>query len=77
MQIRVLAFAQVRIALGFNECIVESSQTETPRAILRKIAPDYHPDRSTRVAVNQEFADWDTPVGVAFEMAIIPMVSGG
>jgi molybdopterin converting factor small subunit len=77
MQIKVLAFAQARLALGFGERMVESLQTETPRAILRKIAPDYIPDRSTRVAVNQIFSEWDEPVGVAFEMAIIPMVSGG
>jgi molybdopterin converting factor small subunit len=77
MQIKVFAFAQARLALGFSERIVESSQTETPRAILRKIAPDYLPDRSTRVAVNQMFSEWDAPVGIAFEIAIIPMVSGG
>jgi molybdopterin converting factor small subunit len=77
MQIKVLAFAQARLALGFSERMVESSQTETPRGILCRIAPDYLPDKSTRVAVNQIFSEWDAPVGVAFELAILPMVSGG
>lgn len=77
MQIKILAFAQARLALGFSECTVEVSQTETPRAILNRMAPEYSPDRATRVAVNQIFADWDAPVGTAVEIAIIPMVSGG
>jgi molybdopterin converting factor small subunit len=77
MQIKVLAFAQARLALGFSQRLVEALETETPRIILRNIAPEYLPDQSTRVAVNQNFAEWDAPVGVAFEMAIIPMVSGG
>lgn len=77
MQIKVLAFAHARLALGFGERVVETSQTETPRAILLRIAPGYLLDKSTRVAVNQNFTDWDTPLGDALEMAIIPMVSGG
>lgn len=77
MQIKVLAFAQARLALGFSERMVATSQTETPRAILRQIAPEYLPDRSTRVAINQIFSEWDAPVGDAVELAIIPTVSGG
>lgn len=77
MQIKVLAFAHARLELGFSECVVEFSEMETPRAILRRIAAEYHPGKSTRVAVNQTFAEWDAPVGAAFELAIIPLVSGG
>jgi molybdopterin synthase sulfur carrier subunit len=77
MKIKLLAFAQVRIELGFAESTVECSATETPRAILAKVAPEYRPDSSVRVAVNREYADWDKPVGEAFELAIIPLVSGG
>jgi molybdopterin synthase sulfur carrier subunit len=77
MKIKVVVFADVRIALGFSERIVEVSETETPRNILHGIAPDYVLDKSIRVAVNQNYADWDLPVGNAFEMAIIPLVSGG
>ena len=77
MQISILTFAQTRIELGFSERSVEASATETPRAILRRIAPGFTPGNSLRVAVNQEFADWDKPVGEAFELALIPPVSGG
>lgn len=77
MQIKVLAFAHARLALGFSERIVEASQEESPRAIVQRIDAKYLPDTSTRVAVNQIFANWDAPIGAADELAIIPMVSGG
>jgi molybdopterin synthase sulfur carrier subunit len=77
MQINILAFAQTRIELGFSELTVEVSPTETPRAVLRRIAPDFSLDKSIRVAVNREYSDWDKPMGEAFELALIPPVSGG
>jgi molybdopterin synthase sulfur carrier subunit len=77
MQINLLAFAHARLELGFSERSVEVSATETPRAILRRIAPGFAPDKSIRVAVNREYADWDKPLGEAFELALIPPVSGG
>jgi molybdopterin converting factor small subunit len=77
MRINILTFAQTRIELGFSERTVEYSATETPRAILRRIAPGFAPDKSVRVAVNREYADWDKPIGEAFELALIPPVSGG
>ena len=77
MKIRVLAFAQARERLGFAERMVDCSEEDTPRAILLTVAPDYCPDPSIRVAVNRAYADWDKPVGAAFELAVIPMVSGG
>jgi molybdopterin synthase sulfur carrier subunit len=30
-----------------------------------------------RVALDQEYCDWDTPVGQAAELALMPPVSGG
>ncbi|MGA2349982.1 MAG: MoaD/ThiS family protein [Terracidiphilus sp.] len=77
MQINILTFAQTRIELGFSERTVEVSAAETPREILRRVLPGFAPDRSIRVAVNREYADWDKPVGEAFELALIPPVSGG
>lgn len=77
MKIKILTFAQTRTQLGFSELAVDFSATETPRQILRRIAPQFDPGRTIRVAVNQEYADWDNPVGEAFELALIPPVSGG
>jgi len=56
---------------------VECSPGETPRDILRRIAPAFEPEQTIRVALDQEYADWDQPVGGAMELALIPPVSGG
>ena len=77
MKIKVLTFAQTRTQLGFDEREVDCAATDTPRTILRRIAPQFDPGKTIRVAVNQEYADWDQPVGEAFEVALIPPVSGG
>ena len=77
VKITVLTFAQTRTLLGFAERSVECEPAETPREILRRLAPQFDPGKTIRVAVNQEYADWDKPVGEAFELALIPPVSGG
>jgi molybdopterin converting factor small subunit len=77
MQIKILTFAQTRTQLGFDERVVECAASETPRVILSRIAPGFDPGKTIRVAVNQEYSDWDQPVGEAFEIALIPPVSGG
>jgi molybdopterin converting factor small subunit len=77
VKITVLTFAQTRTQLGFAEKSIECEPVETPREILRRIAPQFDPGKIIRVAVNQEYADWDEPVGEAFELALIPPVSGG
>ena len=77
MKIIILTFAQTRTQLGFAEKSVDCRPDETPRDILRRLAPQFDPGRTVRVAVNQEYADWDKPVGNATELALIPPVSGG
>jgi len=77
MKIKILTFAQTRAQLGFGETEFECNPDETPREIFRRLAPQFDPGKIIRVAVNQEYADWDSPVGNAFELALIPPVSGG
>jgi molybdopterin converting factor small subunit len=77
MKIKVLTFAQTRTQLGFDERVIECAASETPRQILHRIAPGFDPGKTIRIAVNQEYFDWDRPVGNAFELALIPPVSGG
>ena len=77
VKITVLTFAQTRTQLGFAEKSIDCEPTETPREILRRLAPQFDPGKTIRVAVDQEYADWDKPVGEAFELALIPPVSGG
>jgi len=77
MKITVLTFAQTRAQLGFAEKMFDCEPTETPREIFRRVAPQFDPGKIIRVAVDQEYADWDQPVGHATELALIPPVSGG
>ncbi len=76
MQVTVLAFAQARDQLGWPERVVEYAPDETPRALLARLAPELAWEKM-RVAVDQEYHDWDTPIGPATEIALIPPVSGG
>ena len=77
MKIKILTFAQTRRQLGFDERIVECESSETPRQIFQRIAPAFDPGKTIRIAVDQEYADWDRSVGEAHELALIPPVSGG
>ncbi len=76
MPVKLLAFAQTRDALGFHERVIDCAPCESPRAILARLAPALAP-AALRVAVDGEYADWDTPIGDATEIALIPPVSGG
>lgn len=76
MQVRLLAFAQTRDRLGFDERLVECAAADTPRTLLARIAPEFSAT-GLRVAVDLEYRGWDEPLGAAKEVAIIPPVSGG
>jgi molybdopterin synthase sulfur carrier subunit len=55
---------------------VDCSAVDTPRSIVEKfsVSADL---TFLRVALDQEYCDWDTPVGQAAELALMPPVSGG
>ena len=76
MQVKVLAFAQIRQQLGFGERWVECVATETPRAVVARLAPALD-ITSIRVAIDCEYCGWDAPIGEGRELALIPPVSGG
>ena len=73
---KILTFASAREKAGFTEIDIPVDPAETPRAILRRIAPRL-PLADLRAAIDCECWDWDAPVGSASELAIIPPVSGG
>jgi molybdopterin synthase sulfur carrier subunit len=77
MKVSIFTFAQTRTQLGFAEKTLDCEPTESPRQIFQRIAPQFNPGKTIRVAVNQEYADWDKPIGNAIEIALIPPVSGG
>ncbi len=76
MQVKLLAFAQAGDSLGFRERVVECEAHDSPRAILARIEPRFSTE-NLRVAVDEEYADWDRAIGEAREIALIPPVSGG
>jgi molybdopterin converting factor small subunit len=76
MQVQLLAFAQAHEKLGFRERTVECMPGDTPRTLLARLAPGFE-IATARVAIDHEYRDWDTPLGDARELAIIPPVSGG
>lgn len=73
---KILVFAAAREQAGFSEREVEAAPTETPRAILRRAAPGLALE-GLRPALDYEYCAWDSPIGDARELAIIPPVSGG
>jgi len=73
---KILAFAAARERAGFSELEVTVDPSETPRGILRRVAPEL-PIENLWAAIDCEYWDWDAAVGTAAELAIIPPVSGG
>lgn len=76
MEITLLAFAQARETFGFHQRSIVAAPEETPRAIVARLAPQASLAH-LRVALDQEYVDWDAPIGTARELAILPPVSGG
>jgi len=79
--VRARFFARLREQAGTDSESVEVERGSTVAdvyAALRKAHPALDPNReSVRIAVNQEFADWDVIVAAGDEVAFIPPVSGG
>ena len=81
MKVRILLFARLRDLLGTDSVELDSPDIESvgdAYRILRARHPELEDfSRSLLVAVNQEFADWNTPVEEGDELALFPPVSGG
>ena len=81
MKVRILLFARLRDLLGTDCVELDSPDIESvgdAYRILRARHPELEAfSRSLLVAVNQEFADWNTPVVEGDELALFPPVSGG
>ncbi len=81
MKVRVLFFARLRDLLGRESVELDSPKIRSAGdayQILRAQYPELDAfSRSLLVAVNQEFADWETPVREGDELALFPPVSGG
>ncbi len=76
MEITVHTFAQARDTFGFATRTVECAAEDTPRGIVLRLQPGAALEH-LRVALDLEYVAWDSPIGAARELAIIPPVSGG
>ena len=81
MKVRILFFARLRDLLGTESVELDSPDIESVGDAYRILLARYPElgafSRSLLVAVNQEFADWNTPVLEGDELALFPPVSGG
>lgn len=74
----LLAFAQARDVLGFTQREVEINPGQSAAELLEQLHPGWHEQLpGTRVALDQAYAEWDTPLGTTSEIAVLPPVSGG
>ena len=82
---KILYFAWLRTRVGHGEEQVEPPpEVNTVRGLvdwLKRRGPGHAAAlddlSAVRVAVNQEFADWDHPVAPGDEVALFPPVTGG
>lgn len=83
MTLRVLYFARLRERFGVGEESLDldgarvADLLDTLRARGGAWAEELAPGRSFRVAVDQDLAGPDTPLGEGAEVAIFPPVTGG
>ncbi len=83
MEVKVLLFAALREAAGMSSRSVSLADGATVGGLLDALArlePRLAPlveVPALRVAVNEQFASYDAPLGDGDEVALIPPVSGG
>lgn len=82
--VRVRLFAALRESMGWSERLVTpATAASTPLALWHQLGlepEDREPDEppsGIRVAINQQFASWDTPLVGGDELAFMPPISGG
>lgn len=78
-EIRIEYYAQLREERGLAQESRKTSAT-TAAALYREVAREHGltlPQNVLRVAVNREFAPWDSPVSAGDTVVFLPPVSGG
>jgi len=77
-ELRVLLFAALRERAGWRERLLAAPAGATPAAVWRQLGLEPNePDASIRVAINQQFASWNSPLAAGDELAFLPPISGG
>lgn len=76
MSITVKFFASLRERMGRAEATLAAQDMGTVDAVWRAVSAEA-PPANTLVAVNQEYAQWDSSVKDGDEVAFFPPVTGG
>ena len=74
--VRLRLFAALREAAGWGERAWPLQPHDTPRRLFAELGLPGSLEQM-RVAINQQFADPDTPLRAGDELAFLPPISGG
>lgn len=77
MNIKILYFASLGEQLGKAEDKLHLSDSLTASQIWQQLNPDFPLPANTLVAINQEYAAFDTRLQSGDELAFFPPVTGG
>ena len=74
--VRLRLVAALRVAAGWGERAWPLQPHDTPRRLFAELGLPGSLEQM-RVAINQQFADPDTPLRAGDELAFLPPISGG
>ncbi|MEC4750142.1 molybdopterin converting factor subunit 1 [Methylomicrobium sp. Wu6] len=77
MSIKVRYFASLKERVGRSEERVTIAEPITAKALWRQCVPELSPPEQILVAINLDYADWDSLVKEGDEVAFFPPVTGG
>ncbi|EIC28729.1 MULTISPECIES: molybdopterin converting factor subunit 1 [Methylomicrobium] len=77
MSIKVRYFASLKERIGRAEEDAAIAEPVTAKALWRQCVPELPPPEQILVAINLEYADWDSLVRDGDEVAFFPPVTGG
>lgn len=77
MSIRVRYFASLKESIGRSEEVVEGVGNLTARELWTVCIADKVPSDNVLVAINMNYAEWDSVVKDGDEIAFFPPVTGG
>jgi molybdopterin synthase sulfur carrier subunit len=77
MSIKVRYFASLKEKAGRSEDVLEPIEPLTVREVWRLCMPDKIAPENILVAINMNYAEWDSIVQDGDEVAFFPPVTGG